>query len=90
MIQVFHWFASFVVLSVCMAQLESIKITATGGIMLLVRAAGWAFIGIDSFASIIGPFFPRFEIGCQFGMIGLAVLAVSYHWQGATRHVRDR
>lgn len=91
MIQVMHWLASWVVLSVVLAQLESIKITATAGLRLIARALGWALLGLDAVSTIIKPFWPQYTTGgCELGMIGLAVLAISYRWQGATKHVRER
>lgn len=91
MIEVMHWFASFVVLSVVLAQLESIKITTRTALRLVVRAIGWALLGLDAVATIIKPFWPHYLTGgCELGMIGVAVLAISYQWQGATKHVRER
>lgn len=91
MIQVLHWLSSWVVLSVALAQLEAIKITLTGGVRLLMKASAWALVGADAFATLIQPFWPQYAIGgCKFGMIGLALLAISNQWQGATKHVRQR
>lgn len=87
MIQVMHWLACFVVLSVALAQLEAIRITST---RVVVRALGWTLLGLDAFSGVIAPFFPQFFIGCKLSMIGIAVLAISYQWQGATKHVRNR
>lgn len=83
MIQVMHWLASFIVLSVALAQLEAVKINSVD---MLLRAAGWCLLGLESFSSIIKPLWPQYATGgCELGMIGLAVLAVSYRWQGATK-----
>ena len=91
MIQVLQWLASLVVLSVVLAQLESIKITLTAGLRVVIRAAGWVLLGLDAVPTIIKPFWPHYITGgCELGMIGVAVLAVSYQWQGATKHVRER
>lgn len=99
MIDVLHWLSCFVVLSVVLAQLEAIKITATGAMRLLVRALGWSMLGLSAFNGILEPFFRDTYLPHHIGMIGIALLALSYGWQGATKrtphrrgtdHVRDR
>lgn len=87
MIDVLHWLASFVVLSVALAHLEAIKVNS---MQTMVRSIGWAMLGIEAFAAILMPFFPYFNLGCKLGEIGFAVLAISYRYQGATRYVRHR
>lgn len=90
MIDILHWFACFTVLNVVLAQLEAIKITATAPVRCLSRAAGWALLGISAFNGILEPFFKSTFLPHHLGMIGIAILAVSYQWQGATSHVRVR
>jgi len=86
MIDFFHWIASFICLSVALAHLEAIKITATGVRTWLTRALGWAFIGIDAFVGVIEPLFGRVEGIDRLGLIGIALCALAYRWEGASRY----
>lgn len=83
MLDVVSWFASLVMLSVAVTQLEILRINS---LRTLTRAAGWCLVGLEAFAAFIHPFWPHYAApGCKVGMIGLAVLALTYGWQGATR-----
>ncbi len=85
MIPIFHWLASFVVLSVALAHLEEIKITSTPVSVWLGRAVGWSLIGISAFNGIISPLFGDSPyIPHKVGMIGFAIVALAYRWEGAT------
>jgi hypothetical protein len=70
------------VLSVVLAQLEALKLTATGGVR---RTVGWCLLGISAFNGLLEPFFSSTFMPHHLGMIGVAILAVSYGWQGATK-----
>lgn len=85
MIPILHWFASFVILSVALAHLESIRIADTGVGMLVARGGGWMLVGLSAFDGIITPFFGDGYVPHKIGMIGLASVAMAYRWEGATR-----
>lgn len=86
MIAVAHWLASFVVLSVALAHLEGINVITTPVATWLTRAVGWTLIGLSGFDGIIGPFFGHGCAGDKLGIIGFAVCAVAYRWDGASRY----
>jgi hypothetical protein len=86
MIDLFHWLASFVVLSVALARLEAINITAAEVRQWITRAVGWSLLGIDSFVGIIEPLFGRIDGIDKVGLIGVALCALSYRWDGATKY----
>lgn len=86
MIVFLHWISSWVVLSVALAHLESIHVSATGVMNWLTRAVGWALLGLSGFDGIIGPFFGHGCNGDRVGMVGFGLLAVLYKWDGASRY----
>ena len=85
MIPILHWLASFVVLSTALAHMEEIRVSATGVGTWLGRAIGWALIGISAFNGVIQPIFGDSPyIPHKVGMIGFAIVALAYRWEGAT------
>lgn len=85
MIPIFHWLASFVVLSVALAHMEELHYTGSPTRVWLGRALGWVLIGISAFNGIITPLFGDSPyIPHKVGMIGFALVAMAYRWEGAT------
>jgi hypothetical protein len=85
MIPIVHWLASFVVLSVALAHMEEIRFSDTITWVWFGRALGWALIGISAFSGIITPLFGNSPyIPHNVGMIGFALVALAYRWEGAT------
>ncbi len=85
MIPIVHWLASFIVLSVALAHMEELHIKDTPASVFAGRAVGWALIGISAFNGIITPLFGDSPyIPHKVGMIGFALVALAYRWEGAT------
>lgn len=86
MIDLFHWLASFIVLSVALAHLENIQIQHMRVQSWIVRAIGWSLIGIDAFGGVIAPLYGTACVSDKLGLIGFALCAVAYRWEGATKY----
>lgn len=85
MIPILHWLASFVVLSVALSHMEKLHVKDTPAGVFFGRAIGWVLVGISAFSGIITPLFGDSPyIPHKVGMIGFALVALAYRWEGAT------